>query len=173
MRLLLYVLLLILGSCIVMLSGCGPTLVESNYSEAENGTVALLEDEAVEPAVEATFVPWPSLQTELTVYPVGTTEIKLLADFPDVEVDDGERQWLSYDWTLEVWQDDKWREVPGPFMETIPDGQVSWDKKFTIDLTKYDYEFAPGQYRIVKELSPDTDMYNGAPVYLAAEFSIE
>ncbi len=160
--------------CILpIFSSCGPVLEESLYSEAENGTVALLEDEAVEPTVEATFVPWPSLQTELAVYPVGTTEIKLLADFPDLEVDDNERQWFDYHWTLEVWQDDKWREVPGPFMETIPDGQVSWDKEFTIDLTKYDYEFSPGQYRIVKELSPDTDMYNGAPVYLAAEFSIE
>ena len=145
---------------VLMLTGCGgETLEKSVYSNTQENGVA----EPLDPSMEMeTEVPSGSvvMTTEFPEYPVGTKEITLFYTYtgaPDTMVGYG-----PYYWDLEVWQDGNWRQLPLNGLQTTPDlggylGNLPEDEytpdhsSWTYDLSKYEYDFHPGKYRILKE----------------------
>ncbi|MBQ8643017.1 MAG: hypothetical protein IJ480_12470 [Clostridia bacterium] len=163
--------ILILLCFTVFLTGCGGTALEkSQYGERlENGSV-----EPVDPSVTGeTEAPAGSvvMTTEFPEYPVGTEEITLIYTYvgePGTSASYG-----PYYWEAEVYVSGKWRQIPFKPNETIPDagGELGSttnypecaEQAWTYELTRLDYEFHPGRYRILKEF--------GGVVY-AAEFEM-
>lgn len=153
----------------LLLTGCGTDLEKSVYGNTlENGVA-----EPVDPSMaEETEVPAGvvEMHTESAEYPVDTKEITLFYTYtgePGTMVGYG-----PYYWDLEVYADGEWQQLPLNGLQTTPDlggsiGNIPEDEytpltsSWTYDLSKYDYDFHPGQYRILKEF--------GGTVY-AAEF---
>ena len=162
---------------VLMLTGCGSlqksdgtSLEVSDYGERlENGSV-----EPVDPSMaEETTAPAGAviMTAEFPEYPAGTKEITLTYTYV------GEPGFSAfygpYYWEAEVYENGKWRKIPFKPNETIPDlgGELgspeqypeSSEQSWTYELTRLDYEFHPGRYRILKEF--------GGVMY-AAEFEI-
>lgn len=153
----------------LMLTGCGVELEESVYGDTQENGVAAPLDPSMEMETE---VPAGAvvMTTEFAVYPMGTKEIKLFYTYmgePGTMVGYG-----PYYWDMEVYLDGKWRQLPlnglqttpdlGGVLSNTPDGDSS-ESSWTYNLSKYDYDFHPGRYRILKEF--------GGTVY-AAEFEM-
>lgn len=153
---------------VLMLAGCsGNTLEKSEYGDRlENGCV-----EPVDPSVEKeTEAPAGAVKmtTEFSEYPVGTNEITLLFD---TDLKSGFITYGEY-WYAEVYDKGEWRQIPFKPNETIHDiayilGE-QWEyyngyASMTHELSRLDYEFHPGRYRILKEF--------GGVMY-AAEFEL-
>ena len=141
--------------------------VLSGYGERlDNGSVEPIDpsmtQETEQPA--GTVV----MSTEFPEYPVGTDKITLLfsTDVKSAFITYGEY------WNCEVYTDGAWRQIPFQPNETIHDiayilGE-QWEyyngvATMTHELSRLDYEFHPGRYRILKEF--------GGVMY-AAEFSL-
>jgi len=154
---------------VLLLTGCGTDLENSVYGDAMENGVA----EPVDPSLsEETDVPAGVvvMTTEFAEYPVDTKEITLFYTYtgePGTSVNYG-----PYYWDLEVLLDGKWRQLPLNGLQTTPDlggylGNIPEDEytpaasSWTYALSKYDYDFHPGRYRILKEF--------GGTIY-AAEF---
>ncbi len=191
MRLLLYVILLVLACLITALTGCDVKLEPSSYGEAVGDVVAMgnipLTEDMKESIASVDAAVEPHMYTEQAVYPVGTTEIKLILEMPVADVEPApdleyklwHQQGAQFDYykTLEVYQNGQWYQIPPPPMESTPEILLSIGRgeqySFTIDLTAYEYTFAPGRYRILKDVLPTDYLMDSIDVTLAAEFSIE
>jgi len=162
---------------LLMLTGCRSSLEISDNGEQslevsdygerlDNGSV-----EPVDPSMEKeTEQPAGAviLSTAFPEYPVGTEEITLLfsTDVKSAFITYGEY------WDAEVLKDGKWYRIPFKPDETIHDiaymlGE-QWEyyngvASMTHELSRLDYEFHPGRYRILKEF--------GGVMY-AAEFEL-
>ena len=153
---------------VLMLTGCGgETLEKSVYSNTQENGVA----EPLDPSMEMeTEVPAGSvvMTTEFPEYPVGTEEIKLCFST------DVRGAFISYSeyWNMEVYKSGKWYAIPFKPNETVHDlGYIlgeQWEyyeghATMIHELTRLDYDFHPGRYRILKEF--------GGTMY-AAEFEM-
>ncbi|MBR5445675.1 MAG: hypothetical protein IKV57_06110 [Clostridia bacterium] len=154
----------------LMMTGCSSSLEVSEYGERmDNGSVELVEpldpsmDKETEQPAGAVV-----MTTELPEYPVGTNEITLLfsTDVKSAFITYGEY------WYAEVLENGKWYRIPFKPDETIHDiayilGE-QWEyyngsASMTHELSRLDYDFHPGRYRILKEF--------GGVMY-AAEFEM-
>ncbi len=191
MRVILYIVLLVLACCITALTGCGVKLEPSSYGEAVGDVVAMADmplTEDMKASITDISVPVePHMYIEQSVYPVGTTEIKLILEMPENDVEPNpdmeyklwHQQGAQFDYykSMEVYQNGQWYKIPPPPMETTPDILLHISRgeqySFPIDLTEYDYDFVPGRYRILKDIQPTNDVVDYAEVTMAAEFTIE
>lgn len=149
---------------VLMLTGCGG-LEKSAYGDASTDYTVQPAQPADSSAVLETEQAAPIVFRSIPLeYPVGIDEVTFSMYYYGEDPENAPA--YTDDWILEVRKENSWYVIPlKNNAETFGKLQYLWTKEeiFSIDLSRFDYRFGTGHYRLLKQFDSVT---------YAANFSI-